>query len=38
MDLQTAQKVIGYSFVNEKLLEQAYTHRSYLNEHNSKNV
>ena len=37
MDLQNAQKVIGYNFVNEKLLEQAFTHRSYLNEHNSKN-
>lgn len=33
MDLQTAQKVIGYAFTNEKLLEQAFTHRSYLNEH-----
>jgi len=37
MDLENAQKIIGYIFINLALLEQAFTHRSYLNEHNQKN-
>jgi ribonuclease-3 len=36
MDLPSAQKVLGYRFINEKILEQAFTHRSYLNEHHAK--
>ena len=32
-ELETLQERIGYSFKDRKLLEQAVTHRSYLNEH-----
>lgn len=32
MDFTGFQKKIGHSFTNERLLEQAFTHRSYLNE------
>jgi ribonuclease-3 len=38
MDLLVAQNVIGYNFINSRILEQAFTHRSYLNEHSSKGV
>lgn len=38
MDLLVAQNVLGYNFVNERILEQAFTHRSYLNEHNGKGL
>jgi len=38
MDLLVAQNVLGYNFINERILEQAFTHRSYLNEHNSKSL
>lgn len=32
-DLSALQTAIGYTFKDQKLLEQAVTHRSYLNEH-----
>jgi ribonuclease-3 len=32
MDFGTFEKKIGYTFRNRRLLEQAFTHRSYLNE------
>lgn len=32
-DFKSFEKKIGHSFTNERLLEQAFTHRSYLNEH-----
>ena len=36
MDLLVAQNILGYNFINQRILEQAFTHRSYLNEHNNK--
>jgi ribonuclease-3 len=38
MNISIAQNVLGYIFDNERLLEQAFTHRSYLNEHSNKGV
>lgn len=32
MDFKSFEKKIGYAFKDERLLEQAFTHRSYLNE------
>ncbi len=32
-DIQNIENVIGYTFKNKKLLEQAFTRRSYTNEH-----
>jgi ribonuclease-3 len=34
-DIQTFEKEIGVSFIDAALLRQAFTHRSYLNEHRS---
>ncbi|MFC0524107.1 ribonuclease III [Pontibacillus salicampi] len=36
VDFQTFQHQIGISFQNQALLEQAFTHSSYVNEHRSK--
>ncbi|ONI43051.1 ribonuclease III [Candidatus Epulonipiscium fishelsonii] len=36
--LNNLEKVIGYSFINKQLLEQATTHSSYANEHRNKNI
>jgi ribonuclease-3 len=36
MDFQQLQEKIGVQFVNEKLLRQAFTHSSYVNEHRGK--
>lgn len=36
MDFSTFEKQIGYRFKDARLLEQAFTHRSYLNENRSK--
>lgn len=33
MDFKTFEDRIGYTFTNKALIEQAFTHRSYLNEH-----
>ncbi|HWP60997.1 MAG TPA: ribonuclease III [Candidatus Paceibacterota bacterium] len=33
MDFSAFEKKIGHVFTNKRLLEQAFTHRSYLNEH-----
>lgn len=33
MDIKTVQKKLGITFHNEKILKQAFTHSSYVNEH-----
>lgn len=38
MDFSKFEKKAGFSFRNKKLLEQAFTHRSYLNEHKNSSL
>ncbi len=38
MDIQQFQNGMGFKFVNESLLQQALTHRSYINEHGKTDV